>query len=152
MPRLCLLTRVFLRNLHCRSILTWLSRSCSSGICEKKWKEMKKSDIKHGSRSVVQICSKHLVTCRFQKRLWGFDIEFGLTVSLRNTDQWTLKVSCGVFFWKQTKLYIHKNTPILVNILKPASSASLLYSGAFLTNFGQSHVSSFPLLLVFMLS
>lgn len=32
--RLCLRTRVFLRNLHCRSILTWLSRSCSSGICE----------------------------------------------------------------------------------------------------------------------
>lgn len=38
MLRLCLRTRAFLKNLHWRSILTWLSESCSSGIWHGKGK------------------------------------------------------------------------------------------------------------------
>lgn len=52
------LTRVFLRNLHCRSIRTWLSRSCSSGI----WKpESQRTELptklilhSHSSQSVKE--------------------------------------------------------------------------------------------------
>lgn len=45
---LCRLTRVFLRNLHCRSILTWLSRSCSSGI----WKPERETEWAESWRNV----------------------------------------------------------------------------------------------------